>query len=72
MRWRVTKPEQCLTAVTPVSLGRRLAKATAAIFTSEIWTSGNTRQQPLPRMIVSVRINLGSIMMIVVARVAMK
>ena len=45
---RARKPEQCLTAATPVNLGKRLAKATAAIFTSvNVDKSGNTRQQPL-------------------------
>ena len=47
MKDRGQRPEQCLTALTPVNLGSRLAKATAAILTSVMWTSGNTRQQPL-------------------------
>ena len=45
---RRKKPEQCRTAARAVNLGRRLAKATAAIFTSvNVDKSGNTRQQPL-------------------------
>ena len=65
------KPEQCLTALTPASLGRRLARATAAIFTSVIGQVATQGNNHCPRMIVNVRINLGNMLMIVVARVAM-
>ena len=34
LKMKATKPEQCLTALSPANLGRRLAKATAAIVTS--------------------------------------
>ena len=70
MKERATKPEQCLTALTPVNLGNRLAKATAAIFTSvnvDKWQHKATTTDL--RMIVNARINLDSMLMVV--RVAM-